>query len=247
MVLGESELSKQIYATSFDDCEDRKTNIPLGVWYEEVKLCFVREPKGKHVSRMGFFSSGVKWLMPEEAAFLVAEGEMELATIDEKFSTKLVLLDSPIAFELVYRGLAFHKVELADYYVYVALKKLRFNVFRSINWNGTDLVPESIPSGECDPEEKLILRFNSYTPNSKFCLRDKSTTPQFQVAVSRPYDQVPSVTKMNQLGKQCGEMGTKLRIGMFDGSSVSFVQVEPFRLQNAADLANHLDNKALVT
>jgi hypothetical protein len=234
----------------------RRDRVPLGVWDGARQLVYVRENKGKHVNRMGFNILSVRWLLPEEAAFLVSDGEMDLAVPScagvsagaplephREHPAMVTLLDNEQGFCLVYEALASHGVELVDYYAYVALKKLRFNVFRVGEWNAK---PEVLHRGASEPvpgtykallaaarvgKPELLLRYDSFSPSSQFSVNLRGTPP-FQVATSRPGDRVPPIAILRRLSQECEARKTKLRVCIFDGQAVSFVQVEDFQLQD---------------
>ncbi len=247
-------------AAPFSNPALRRDRVPLGVWDGARQLVYVRENKGKHVNRMGYSMLSVRWLLPEEAAFLVSDGEMDLAVPagaltgaaaaplepHREHPAQLTLLENEQGFCLVYEALASHGVELVDYYAYVALKKLRFNVFRAGEWNAK---PEVLHRGASEPvpgtfkallaagragpgcKPELLLRYDSFSPSSQFSVNLRGTPP-FQVATSRPGDRVPPIGMLRRLSQECEGRKTKLRVCIFDGQAVSFVQVEDFQLQD---------------
>ncbi|GBG30953.1 Hypothetical Protein FCC1311_071742 [Hondaea fermentalgiana] len=240
--------------------QERRERVPLLVWNAERKLAWLCEERGKHVSRMGFSRRGTKWLWPEEAAFLVSEGEADLATVEARAGSKpsectIAPLDQ--AYVLTYEALQLHQINLVDYYAFVALKKLRFNVFRAGAWgekpdeawferteaesstsasqeSGTTVEAIPLPGPQEPPSPCVMIRFDVYSPQTSNFSVNARGTPNFRVATSRPADRMPSVLSMRDLAKACDQEGTKLRMALFDGQAVSFVQVEDYELQDIA-------------
>mmetsp|Transcript_3825 Transcript_3825/g.5555 ORF Transcript_3825/g.5555 Transcript_3825/m.5555 type:complete len:299 (+) Transcript_3825:154-1050(+) len=230
--------------------DSRGIRLPLGVWDEEKKLCWVAEERGKRLPRMGLYISSVRWLKPEEIAFLVSEGAIDLVsreTLDGKDTYRI--LDREGAFSLCYTALGYHNVPLADYFVYVALRKLHFIVFRDICWEKTEETmfepPDKFEAAAKDNSgapvnASLSLRFDVYLPRKSFKVNDRGV-PDFKVATSRPADRVPPVAMMRDMAKECAEIKTKLRVGLYDGQSVQFIQVEDFQMKHIKQMWDKTD------
>lgn len=248
----------------------RREKVPLLLWHGSRGLARVCEERGKHVNRMGFSRKGVKWLWPEETAFLVSEGEADLAMlVDLKKGPEeptnsatdssgtssegtpantdvCKIMDLEEAYGVAYGALDTHNVALVDYYAFVALKKLRFNVFRvgRDTWASppAELWFERTEVADGAEVEAMMaledfaggveLRYDVYSPQTTNFSVSARGVPNFRVATSRPADRMPSVMAMRALSRACDAEGTKLRVAIFDGQAVSFVQVEDYELQD---------------
>jgi len=224
--------------------EVRRKKLPLLAWHADLRIAQVLQAKGKHINRMGFSHKVKHWLLPEEAAFIIAEGEADMVIAQplppesqdnndvNHWETKPMHLAE--AYAKTYEALDFHRVSLIDYYAFVALKKLRFNVYRKGVWaeRPERLLEQSQPQNTVTPEEEsrsICIRFDVYSPQSTFAKNTRGT-PNFRVATCRPADKVPFVPLMRELAIQNGKESTKLRVAIFDGQAVSFVQVEDYEL-----------------
>lgn len=166
----------------------RVKHIAVAEWDSHKRLARVVSTRGNSMQSMGIFVEGVQYLYPEEAAFLVDKGTLNL-----------LIENLPASFQRTWAVSmsAINAVSLEEYLTFTHLRRAGYVVRRFEGEKGC------LPPG-------ITLSFSAWRVGS--FKRKEATRPLFHVAVFR-YDQpLPLLSSVAQYMEGCEKCRVKIAV-----------------------------------